>query len=235
MSKKAAVAAPGVAEDLLRFVPVAEAIATLFKPHAEVVIHDLKTEKIVHIANNISRRQVGGSSLTDLKDIGALDADVIGPYRKTNFDGRRLKSVTSVLREQDGVPFGLLCINFDIDPMESAREALSLLTAFQGGGTQPTALFQSDWQETVNAAIADFLAERGLAASALAKEDHVGLVEVLEREGYFAIRNLVPYLARLLGISRATVYKHLREARQKKIEAGRLDPDPLRTYQERET
>jgi predicted transcriptional regulator YheO len=226
MSKKAAIAVPALTEELSRYVPVAEAIAILLKPHAEVVIHDLKSEKIAYIANNISRRQIGGSSLTDLKDIGSLDDDVIGPYRKTNFDGRRLKSVTSVLRGQDGTPFGLLCINFDIDPMESAREALSLLTAFQGAATQPAALFQSDWQETVNAAIAGFLAERGLAASALAKEDHVGLVEALEQEGYFAIRNLVPYLARLLGISRATVYKHLREARQKKTEAGRLDPDP---------
>jgi predicted transcriptional regulator YheO len=227
MSKKAAIAMPAFTADLLRFVPVAEAIAVLLKPHAEVVIHDLKTEKIAHIANNISRRQVGGSSLADLKDIGSLETDVVGPYRKTNFDGRRLKSVTSVLRGQDGLPFGLLCINFDIAPMEAAREALSLLTAFQGGGTQPAALFQSDWQETVNAAIAHFLADRGLAASALAKDDHAGLVKALEQEGYFAIRNLVPYLARLLGISRATIYKHLREARQKKIEAGRLDPDPL--------
>ncbi|HEY0122153.1 MAG TPA: PAS domain-containing protein [Rhizobium sp.] len=216
MAKKPAIAAQTSTGDLLRFAPVAEAIAILLKPHAEVVIHDLRTETIAYIANNISRRQVGGSSLTDLNDIGALDADVIGPYRKTNFDGRRLKSVTSVLRGQDGSPLGLLCINFDIDPMESAREALSLLTAFQGGGTQPAALFQSDWQETINAAIADFLAEHGLAASALAKEDHAGLVEALEQEGYFAIRNLVPYLARLLGISRATVYKHLREARRKK-------------------
>jgi predicted transcriptional regulator YheO len=218
MSKKAANAKePTSEEDVLGFASVAEAIAMLLKPHAEVVIHDLKTTKIAYIANNISRRQVGGSSLTDLKDIGSLDSDVVGPYRKTNFDGRKLKSVTSVLRGKDGTPFGLLCINFDVEPMELARDALNMLTAFQGDGKQPSALFQSDWQETVNAAIADFLGERGLAASALAKEDHAGLVEALEQEGYFAIRNLVPYLARLLGISRATVYKHLREARQRKV------------------
>ncbi|MDL2407043.1 PAS domain-containing protein [Rhizobium calliandrae] len=221
MSKKVAVNAkePTSGEDVLHFAPVAEAIAVLLKPHAEVVIHDLRTAKIAYIANNISRRHVGGSSLTDLKDIGSLDADVIGPYRKTNFDGRQLKSVTSVLREGSGAPYGLLCVNFDIALMELARDALTMLTAFQGSGKQPSALFQSDWQETVNAAIADFLSERGLAASALAKEDHASLVEALEQEGYFAIRNLVPYLARLLGISRATIYKHLREARRKKVQA----------------
>lgn len=206
-------------EDILRFVPIAEAVATLLKPHAEVVIHDLRTQTIAYIANNLSRREVGGSSLAELKDIGSLGTDVIGPYPKTNFDGRQLKSVTAVLRDTASEPFGLLCINFDIAPIEAARDALSLLAAFQGAGAQPSALFRDDWQETVNAAIADFLGERGLAASALAKKDHAAVVEMLEQEGYFSIRNLVPYLARLLGISRATVYKHLREARQKKLQA----------------
>ena len=205
-------------EDIMVFAPIAEAVATLLKPHAEVVIHDLRTQTIAYIANNLSRREVGGSSLAELKDIGSLGADVIGPYRKTNFDGRQLKSITSVLRNTAGEPFGLLCINFDIAPIEAARDALNLLAAFQGAGAQPSALFRADWQETVNAAIADFLGERGLAASALAREDHAALVEMLEQEGYFSIRNLVPYLARLLGISRATVYKHLREARQKKLQ-----------------
>ena len=205
-------------KDILQFAPIAEAVATLLKPHAEVVIHDLRTQTIAYIANNLSRREVGGSSLAELKDIGSLGSDVIGPYRKTNFDGRQLKSITAVLRGKAGQPFGLLCINFDIAPIEAARDALNLLAAFQGAGAQPSALFRADWQETVNAAIADFLGERGLAASALAKEDHAALVEMLEQEGYFSIRNLVPYLARLLGISRATVYKHLREARQKKLQ-----------------
>ena len=204
--------------DILQFAPIAEAVATLLTPHAEVVIHDLRTQTIAYIANNLSRREVGGSSLAELKDIGSLGSDVIGPYRKTNFDGRQLKSITAVLRGKAGQPFGLLCINFDIAPIEAARDALNLLAAFQGAGAQPSALFRADWQETVNAAIADFLGERGLAASALAKEDHAALVEALEQEGYFSIRNLVPYLARLLGISRATVYKHLREARQKKLQ-----------------
>lgn len=204
--------------DILQFAPIAEAVATLLKPHAEVVIHDLRTQTIAYIANNLSRREVGGSSLAELKDIGSLGSDVIGPYRKTNFDGRQLKSITAVLRGKADEPFGLLCINFDIAPIEAARDALNLLAAFQGAGAQPSALFRADWQETVNAAIAVFLGERGLAASALAKEDHAALVEMLEQEGYFSIRNLVPYLARLLGISRATVYKHLREARQKKLQ-----------------
>lgn len=194
-------------------IPVAEAIAALMKPHAEVVIHDLARGQIAHIANNISRRRIGDSSLTDLKDIGALDGDVIGPYPKTNFDGRELKSITAVLRGADRAPLGLLCINFDISVIAQARAALDALSAFEQTGHQPAALFQADWQEKVNEEIAAFLRQRGLAASALARPDHADLIAHLEREGYFAIRNLVPYLARALGVSRATVYKHLKEVR----------------------
>lgn len=194
-------------------IPVAGAVAALLKPHAEVVIHDLARGQIVHIANNISRRRIGDSSLTELKDIGALDEDVIGPYPKTNFDGRELKSITAVLRGADRVPFGLLCINFDISVIAQAHAALGALAAFQGGGLKPAALFQADWQEKVNEEIATFLKKRGLAASALARPDHADLIAHLEREGYFAIRNLVPYLARALGVSRATVYKHLKDTR----------------------
>ena len=38
---------------------IADAIATLFFPHAEVVLHDLRTQKIDYIANNLSKREIG--------------------------------------------------------------------------------------------------------------------------------------------------------------------------------
>lgn len=47
------------AADLDNFRAIADAIATLFFPHAEVVLHDLRTQKIDHIANNLSKRAVG--------------------------------------------------------------------------------------------------------------------------------------------------------------------------------
>jgi len=39
------------------FAPIAEAVATLLKPHAEVVIHDLRTQTIAYIANNLADAQ----------------------------------------------------------------------------------------------------------------------------------------------------------------------------------
>lgn len=195
--------------------PVAEAIARLVSPHAEVVIHDLRTRRIAYIANNISRRRVGDPSLNDIAEIQEWQGDAVGPYRKTNFNGRELKSVTAVLRRRDGVPTGLVCINLDTTVISDARDILAALASLDTSAKQSVDLFQSDWREKVNTAISTFAEDRGLAPTALTRPDYGDLFEALDRDGYFAIRNLVPYLARLLGISRATVYKYLRAVREK--------------------
>ncbi|MFI5342893.1 MAG: PAS domain-containing protein [Chlamydiales bacterium] len=44
--------------------------------------------------------------------------DLFPPYFKTNWDGRKVKSVTAVLRNQTKKPVGLMCINLDISKWE---------------------------------------------------------------------------------------------------------------------
>lgn len=201
---------------------VADAIAALFRPHVEVVLHDLEQGTIAYIANSFSRRRVGDSSLTELESIDPLDQNMIGPYAKTNFDGHKLKSVTAVLRDDRARPVGLLCINFDVAVLEVARSSLEAVMALPPPSSQPAALLQGDWREALNNAVAAFLAQRGLAATALTREDHAELLAALEREGFFSIRNVVPHVARLLGISRATLYKDLKGAKSASS-AARMD------------
>ena len=52
---------------LARASPMADGIAALFFPFAEVVVHDLATQTVVHIANNLSRRELGDASALDDK------------------------------------------------------------------------------------------------------------------------------------------------------------------------
>ena len=65
------------------------------------MLHDLSTETVVHIANPFSHRELGEPSLLHEIDFRP-DVSLIGPYEKVNFDGRRLKSVSAVLRDQGG-------------------------------------------------------------------------------------------------------------------------------------
>lgn len=104
--------------ELSYYKPIAEAISLLLFPHAEVVIHDLKTGCIEAIFNNLSKRSVGDSSLLDEMNNLSETQDVFPPYFKTNWDGRKMKSVTAVLRSQHRKPIGLLCINLDISKWE---------------------------------------------------------------------------------------------------------------------
>ena len=95
--------------------PVAEAFAKLLHPFAEVVIHDLAKDCIVAIYNPISKREVGDPSYFDGLDFGAdPDENVIGPSEKLNYDGRRLKSISIVLRNDKGKAVGSICVNMDI-------------------------------------------------------------------------------------------------------------------------
>ena len=105
---------------------IADAIATLFFPHAEVVLHDLRTQQVDYIANNLSKRRVGDDAA--LEDLLSDERDErnIGPYEKLNWDGQKIRSVSTVLRDGKDTPIAVLCINLNISLFESAKAALDL-------------------------------------------------------------------------------------------------------------
>ena len=104
---------------LKAYQPVGAAIAALLYPHAEVVLHDLASGQVAALWNAAPGRQPGMDSLVEADLIDASDpAGVFGPYEKTGTDGRRLKSVTAVLRDAGDRPVGLLCINMDVSRIE---------------------------------------------------------------------------------------------------------------------
>ncbi len=136
---------------------------------------------------------------------------MLGPYEKTGVDGRRIKSISAVLRDAKGDAAGLLCINLDVSMIDNA---VKLLSAFAGAAQpRPQVLFSRDWREEINASLHDWLKERGLALSALKRADRVALVAALEERGLFKTRNAVDHLASLIGTSRASIYNYLTAAR----------------------
>lgn len=194
----------------------AAAISTLLYPHAEVVLHDLETGLIAGIWNAFSGRKPGMESLVGEELAGVGEGGVYGPYEKTGEDGRRLKSVTAVLKDDYGQALGLLCINMDISHFEAAAK---LLSAFSGtAAPRPPSLFAGDWREEINTALHDWLRSRGLALATLKKGDRVALVAVLDERGLFQTRNAVDHLAGLIGASRASIYNYLADARRQSQE-----------------
>lgn len=190
----------------------AAAISTLLHPHAEVVLHDLSTGLVAGIWNAFSGRKVGSESLVGTELEAAGEGAVYGPYEKTGEDGRRLKSVTAVLKDGGDQPIGLLCINMDVSHFDVAAK---LLAAFTGTvAPRPPSLFAGDWREEINTALHDWLRSHGLALAGLKKGDRVALVAALDERGLFQTRNAVDHLASLIGASRASIYNYLADARR---------------------
>jgi D-arginine utilization repressor len=196
---------------LSAYYPICDAIALLLQPQAEVVLHDLATETVAHIGNPFSHREVGEPSL--LHEINFHpDVALIGPYEKVNFDGRRLKSISAVLRE-DGRAVGVICINLDVTHLQSAIELLTVLTRVPSGAGQPAVLFQEDWHERINQYVHAWTARNGVVIADLSRAQKLQLVGELAADGAFGGKHAAAYVSRVLQMSRASVYNYLRAAK----------------------
>lgn len=202
-----------------RYAPIADGLALLFFPYAEVVIHDTSSKKVVHIANNLSRREVGDDSAIDELAIDPAKR-LYGPYEKVNWDGRRMRSVSVTLEDEKGAMAGVICVNFNVAVFEEIGNALELFVRGVGvAPSHPLDLFKDDWQERINVFLHRWLQEQQLALNSLNRDHKRELVEALYKEGAFKGKSAANYVANLLGMGRATVYKHLKGLR------GELPPE----------
>lgn len=196
--------------ELMAYAPICDAVALLFRPYAEVVLHDLGSQTVVHIAGNFSQRVLGEPSL--LNEIGFDEAETtIGPYEKINWDGRRIKSISVVLTAKEAA-IGVLCINVDVSHFHAVMQTLGALVAVPAGADKPPVLFKEDWHERINEYVQQWTQERGLIVTALSREQKRQLVADLAASGAFGGRNAAAYISRVLGLARATVYNYLNQA-----------------------
>ncbi len=206
---------------LSKYNPIADAIAMVLHPYAEVVIHDIEKNIIVHVSNPYSKRRMGDSSYlsldSDQSDFG-LEKNVLGPYEKEGEDGRRIRSITAVLRNNEAQPIGILCINLDFSPLEtafdSAFEVLNGLIRPAAIESRPEVLFREEWRELIKMEIRTFRLEKGLTQDSMNAKERRELMRRLDQKRLFYARKSVEQVASCLMISRATAYKDLNEIRK---------------------
>lgn len=187
---------------------IAEAIERLLFPFAEVVIHNIKTDKIVAIYNAFSKRKIGDPSLLSKED-KMFNLDHSAPYEKVNVDGRKLKSISSVIRDDKNNAVGLFCVNLDISKLETCKSLIDNFINCESLISQPTALFKNDWQERINQYTHAYLNKNHLNLDTLSKLEKQKVVQHLNEMGAFTGKNTASYIAQLLKVSRATVYNYL--------------------------
>jgi predicted transcriptional regulator YheO len=189
---------------------IAKSIIQLMQPLVEVVIHDLKTQTITYIEGGLSKRKIGDPSLLDEIDNWNNEVDDV-VYHKLSHDGRLLKSVTIPI-QNNSETMALMCINYDVSVFQEMQK-IATLALTKRLDEQPQSLFKNDWQERIHIALHKILSEKGKKIDKLTFDEKKEIVQFLYQMGAFKGRNATDYIAEILNLGRATIFKYLKQTK----------------------
>ncbi|HYE81229.1 MAG TPA: PAS domain-containing protein [Clostridia bacterium] len=206
---------------LKSMIPLVEGLASTFGKNCEVILHDIRNPQssIIAIANgHITGRTVGSPmseyGLADLRK-GQFDKPRVN-YKKKTKDGKLLKSTSLYIKDEKGKLIGFLCINYDISELTIAKNIISDLT-----NIIDDADFCEDNEESYGSTVNEMLSmivnktldSVGKPVAFISKEEKVNIVQLLDEKGVFLIKGAIDYVAKVLCVSRYTVYNYLDETR----------------------
>ena len=198
---------------------LADAIVAMFGNHCEACVHDLTTlqHSLVHISGDVTHRRPSAPAtdlLMKMVNTPGQESDVHS-YRTIAADGRSLKSTTTLLRDAGGRAVAALCINFDTTEYAIAAQALQpFLNHFDNQAAPPIETFAHSPEETVDALFQRAANSIGKHPQTMTRQEKAQLVGQLEADGLFHFKGAVEQVAKLLGVTRFTVYNHLKKARK---------------------
>ncbi len=206
---------------LKSMLPLVEGLASTFGKNCEVVLHDVRNpdNSIVAIANGqVTNRAVGGPmseyGLAALRK-GDFTNHKINYMKKTN-DGHIVKSTSLYIKDENDKIIGYLCINYDISELKVIK---GILNDFMSMNEEDNdAITDSDsYGDTVNDVLERIvdktLEATGKPVAFLSKEEKVNMVQLLESKGVFLVKGAIDYVAKILCVSRYTIYNYLEEIR----------------------
>ena len=187
----------------------------------ELVVHSFSSfdHSVIKIVNNHSGRKEG-SPITDfgLKMLSNIKADPnfrSMTYYNKNVAGKPLKSCTNAIKGKHGKVIGMLCINFYLDsPLYSFMESIN------PDVSQKVAIINETLAENVDELISEKLTaarERVFADRTIqAVNRNREIIFSLYSDGIFNMKDSVVKVASILGISKNTVYMHIRNFKNQK-------------------
>ncbi|MFF6982993.1 transcriptional regulator [Streptomyces sp. NPDC008343] len=202
--------------------PVVDGLVATFGPMCEVVLHDYRRpeKSVVAVAGSVTGRAVGGAmSEIGMRVVarGEGAGDELNYVTRTR-SGKLVKASTMVLRDSTGTVFGALCVNLDVTALNDAH---ALLGALAGAGATsadvPVTTFGNDIDSVVDAILDAHQLRQNGSWAGLARAQRLELFRGLDERGVFAVRRAIEQVAARLGISRASAYSYLAQAR---TEAG---------------
>jgi len=195
---------------------IAVALGRMFPGMCEVVLHDLRdpSHAVRAIEGSLSGRAVGDPA-TELGLARIADPDfpdVLQNYPNQFPDGRPAKSTSIGIRNADGVYIAALCLNLDVSALDGAARVLTALASVSMEGQPVTETLRARTASELRIVVEEFAAARGHTTLTLPASGKKELTRSLKEQGYLEVKNAAPALARLLGVSRATVYNYLKDS-----------------------
>jgi len=190
--------------------PLLKALVELFHPFVEIAIHDLEKGEIVALFHNISQRKIGDPS--PLKELGIPVEDFppyFSPYYKRNFDGRSLKCSSITIRK-NGKAVALICINVDVSAFQEGHRLIETFLSTKQDAKHPIDMHGGNLEEKTSRIIEEYLQGKHWVLKYLNRQQKKELVQTLFKRGVFNFKNAVPFVAKYLNMSRASVYNYIR-------------------------
>jgi predicted transcriptional regulator YheO len=192
---------------------IAHAVGRMFPGLCEVVLHDLRdpAHAVRAVEGSLSGRAAGDPATEPgLARIADPEfPDVLQNHPNRFPDGRPAKSTSIGIRNRDGEYVAALCLNLDVSLLGAAAHALTRLTRTDDPAPLSETL-RARTSDELRALVEDYAAERGHTPRTLPAAGKKDLVRAVKDRGFLELKNAVPALTELLGISRATVYNYLR-------------------------
>ncbi|WP_231570981.1 helix-turn-helix transcriptional regulator [Gordoniibacillus kamchatkensis] len=196
-------------------------LAMVLGPSHEIVLHDLENldHSIVAIKNNhISGRKVGDPAtdlvLKILNDKEMQKKEFVYNYSGYSKNGKRLRSSTYFIRNEDGQIVGMLCINSDMTNvlkfMDSLAEFMNIQD-FEASDQTISENLSSSIEDLTLTSIQSILNSKSVEPERMTQEEKIEVVSELNQKGTFLLKGAVSEVAKHLKTSEATIYRYLQK------------------------
>ena len=206
---------------LKSLIPIAETIGKTFGNRCEVVLHDLTIpeKSVVYTVNGDVTGRREGQTFDRLVRSVLLNKNFTRDYA-VNYtfeteDGRRIKSSSSLVRDEAGEVVGVFCVNYDITFMKTLHDELELFLPMQEDSSviSPEMAADQDVTTVVDTLIDNIVSSR--KKQGLTKQDNLEMIRFMDDKGIFLVKGAIDKVAACMGLSKVTIYGYLDTVRGK--------------------
>lgn len=198
----------------------AEGLSDYLSDCYEIVLHSLENmdHSVIRILNGFHTGRKEGAPITDLAlemlaQLKSANGKPYISYLSRNKKGEPLRSTTIAIKGEGGRIIGVMCINFYMDSPFN-HVIMSLCSVGERSIAARSENFAENVSETIEKSVmsarARVMENVGILPSLRNRE----IVRELYQNGVFNLKDAVVHTANLLGISKNTVYLHIRHISQ---------------------